>query len=59
MHLGKKNEINTYSIEKIWLKSSTFKKDLGVLVDHNVNISQQCNTSAKKANILKSIKIYF
>lgn len=30
-------------MSKIWLSSTTSGKDLGVLVDHMLNISQQCD----------------
>uniref|UniRef100_A0A8D0DXF8 Reverse transcriptase domain-containing protein n=1 Tax=Salvator merianae TaxID=96440 RepID=A0A8D0DXF8_SALMN len=57
LHLGKKNEKNTYRMGGIWLNSSTSEKDLGVLVDHRLNMSQQCEAAAKKANtILGCIK---
>uniref|UniRef100_A0A8D0CDV4 Reverse transcriptase domain-containing protein n=1 Tax=Salvator merianae TaxID=96440 RepID=A0A8D0CDV4_SALMN len=48
LHLGKKNEKNTYRMGGIRLSSSTCEKDLGVLVDHRLNMSQQCEAAAKK-----------
>ena len=38
LHLGRKNQMHKYTCEK----------DLGVLVDHKLNMSQQCNAAAKK-----------
>ena len=51
LHLGrKKNELHRYRMEDTWLDNSTCERDLGVLVDHKLNMSQQCDASAKKAN---------
>ncbi|XP_053250915.1 uncharacterized protein LOC128416878 [Podarcis raffonei] len=52
LHLGKKNERHKYKMGDTWLESSTCEKDLGVLVDHKLDMSQQCDTAAKKANAI-------
>ena len=50
LHLGRKNQMHRYKIGGTWLDSSTCERDLGVLVDHHLRLSQQCAAAAKKAN---------
>ncbi|XP_077772840.1 uncharacterized protein LOC114582471 [Podarcis muralis] len=52
LHLGKKKERHKYKMGDTWLESSTCEKDLGVLVDHKLDMSQQCDVAAKKANAI-------
>uniref|UniRef100_A0A8D0HGC8 Cadherin domain-containing protein n=1 Tax=Sphenodon punctatus TaxID=8508 RepID=A0A8D0HGC8_SPHPU len=52
LHLGKKNQMYKYSPGDTWLGSSTCEKDLGVVVDHKLNMSQQCDAAAKRANAI-------
>ena len=35
-----------------WLTNTTSKKDLGIVVDHKLNMSQQCDVAAKRANAI-------
>ena len=57
LHLGRKNQMHHYRMGKTCLGSSMCEKDLGVLVGHMLNMSQQCDLVAKKANgILGYIK---
>uniref|UniRef100_A0A803T1G7 Reverse transcriptase domain-containing protein n=1 Tax=Anolis carolinensis TaxID=28377 RepID=A0A803T1G7_ANOCA len=49
LHFGRKNGMQRFRIGDAWLDSSTCEKDLGVLVD-KLNMSQQCDAAAKKAN---------
>ena len=57
LHLGHTNPMQCYRLEEEWLESCPVKKNLGLMVDSQLNMSQQCAQVAKKANsILVCIK---
>ncbi len=63
-HPGRNNHVHQYRLGDVLLERSSAEKDLGVLVDNRLAMSQQCAPVAKKENgilgcIIKNVATRF
>ena len=44
--------MHSYKMEDTWLSNTASEKDLRIVVDHKLNMSQQCDVAAKMVNFI-------
>ena len=52
LHLRKRNQLHIYKMGDTWFSKTVSEKDLRIVVDHKLNMSEQCDVAAKKGNAI-------
>ena len=52
IHLGRNNEKQDYHLCDKKLRASNKERDLGIIMDENINFTEQYNNAVRNANVI-------